>query len=125
MATENDFIVLLVDDTLTNLRLLMTLLEQAQCDVRVATSGKSALTAAQMHPPDLILLDVILPDMNGLALCEQFQSDPNLAHIPIVLITARLQDDMVAKARSVGVVDFVQKPLQLKQVMQKIDQYRR
>ena len=118
------FTVLIVDDTLTNVRLLLTLLEQADCDVRVATSGKSGLLAAQLQPPDLMLIDAVLPDMDGNTLCQQLKDDASLVHVPLILVTAHTTPEAIAQAHEIGFDDYVQKPLNLREVMQKLDLYR-
>ena len=121
---DRNYTVLIVDDTLTNVRLLLSLLEQSQCDVRVSTSGKSALLAAQLNPPDLIFIDAVLPDMDGVTLCGQIQSDDGLKHIPLILVTAHMDQEAQALAHQLGFADCVQKPLNLREIMTKLNQYR-
>ncbi|MEN9352781.1 MAG: hypothetical protein RL318_106 [Fibrobacterota bacterium] len=105
-----DAIVLVVDDTPENLSLLNALLKE-RYRVKIATGGRKALAMAKEAPPDLILLDVMMPDMDGYETCRQFKQDPNLATIPIIFLSAlgEVEDEKLGFA--VGAVDYITKPL--------------
>ncbi|MCB1907658.1 MAG: diguanylate cyclase [Rhodocyclaceae bacterium] len=102
--------VLIVDDERSNITILGNLLE-ADCDVVVATDGASALRrASAADKPDLILLDVMMPDMNGYEVCRQLKEDAVTRDIPVIFITAMGEEDSEEYGLSVGAVDYVTKP---------------
>lgn len=103
--------ILIVDDLATNRMLLRLHLARAFYDVVEATDAESALRIAREAPPDLTLIDVILPGVNGYELCRRFKDDPRTTHIPVVMITALgAQTDRVA-ALEAGADDFLSKPI--------------
>lgn len=112
--------ILVVDDTAENLRLLASILEPLGYEMRPATSGRQALQAAQHSPPDLVLLDVNMPEMNGYQVCEAFKAQPELKDIPILFLTALSDIADKVKAFSVGGVDFITKPFHLEEVQARV-----
>jgi CheY-like chemotaxis protein len=112
MADDNDLrgaSLLLVDDAPANLDVLCALLETEGVDVALATDGPLALEIAANTHPDLILLDVMMPQMDGFEVCRRLKMDPVLKSIPVLFITARDQlEDVVAGFRAGG-VDFITK----------------
>ena len=85
-TTENN--ILIVDDNPDNLRLLAKMLESQGYVVRKSLSGRMALQAVNRDPPDLILLDITMPEMNGYEVCQQLKSSPITTNIPIIFISA-------------------------------------
>lgn len=112
--------ILVVDDTSENLRLLASILEPLGYEVRPVTSGRQALAAAQHAAPDLVLLDVNMPEMSGYEVCEAFKARPELREIPIVFLTALSDIADKVKAFSVGGVDFISKPFHLEEVQARV-----
>ena len=112
--------ILVVDDAPHNLRLLVSLLSQAY-EVIVASDGATALTIAQEQLPDLILLDVMMPEMNGFEVCTQLKSDSLTSDIPVIFLTVfdKLSDKMTAF--NAGGVDYVTKPFQTKEVLARVE----
>ena len=103
--------VLVVDDTPTNLTILGDLLSPLY-RVRVANSGQRALAAAASQPqPDLILLDIMMPGMDGYTVIQHLKADPDLRHIPVIFVTAMNADDDEARGLALGAVDYVTKPI--------------
>ena len=102
--------ILVVDDTPDNLRLLSILLTRQGYEVGKALNGYMALTAAKTARPDLILLDISMPEMNGYEVCEQLKADNQTREIPVIFISAL--DDVwdKVKAFTVGGVDYITKP---------------
>lgn len=119
MAAEQDSI-LIVDDTPANLRLLAKILADANYIVRPARDGKSALASAQSAPPDLILLDVMMPEMDGYEVCQKLKTDEHTANIPVIFISAL--DDVQDKVRAfaVGGVDYIPKPFHAEEVLARV-----
>jgi PleD family two-component response regulator len=112
--------ILVVDDTIENLRFLSMLLLEQGYQVRKALSGKMALTAAQAAVPDLILLDINIPDLNGYDVCKQLKQDPQTALVPVIFLSAI--NDVTDKVRAfqAGGVDFITKPFQFEEVLIRI-----
>ena len=103
--------ILVVDDTPDNITLLCGLLGD-QYKNKVATNGQKALQIAFTPPhPDLILLDIMMPEMDGYEVCRQLQANPVTASIPIIFLTAKSQDEDEAKGFELGAVDYITKPI--------------
>jgi len=117
--------ILVVDDTLANVQLLSGLLRAQGYKVRPVLSGRQAIQAVQSHPPDLILLDITMPEMSGYEVCEQLKNDPATADIPIIFISALSEAFDKVKAFSVGGVDYVTKPFQSEEVQARIQTHLR
>ncbi|MBE9223862.1 response regulator [Phormidium sp. LEGE 05292] len=113
--------ILIVDDTPDNLRLLSTMLTGQGYYVRKAINGQIALKATEMSPPDLILLDVNMPLMNGYEVCQALKANPNTCKIPVIFISALDQVIDKIKAFEVGGVDYITKPFQLEEVLARIN----
>ena len=120
-AEETHQNILIVDDTSANLLLLTRMLTLRGYDVRPVLSGKLALQAARTAPPDLILLDINMHDMNGYELCEQFKADAELKEIPVIFISVRSEAIDKVKAFRVGGVDYVTKPFQWEELHARIE----
>lgn len=112
--------ILIVDDTPANLRLLMQILSQDEYRVRVIPNGKLALQSVATMPPDLILLDIMMPGLDGYAVCAQLKADPTTAAIPIIFITALNEPLDKVKAFSIGGVDYITKPFQIEEVLARV-----
>jgi adenylate cyclase len=113
--------ILVVDDTPDNLRLLIRILQKEGYKVRPVTNGFSALEAIQSSRPDLILLDIMMPDISGYEICERLKSDPHLRGIPIIFLSALEDVFNKAKAFEVGGSDYITKPFQVKEVLARVN----
>ncbi len=113
--------ILVVDDTLANLQLLAWMLKKQGHKVRPVPDGKLALRAARREPPDLILLDINMPDMNGYEVCVELKADPQLRGIPVIFLSANTEVSDKVKAFSVGGVDYVTKPFQFEEVEARVE----
>ena len=109
--------ILVVDDMPTNLRLLSQTLAEKGYGVRTVTSGPRALESARTSPPDLILLDVRMPEMDGYEVCTHLKEDERTAHIPIIFISALDQVEDKVQAFQYGGVDYITKPFQVEEVL--------
>lgn len=113
--------ILIVDDTPDNLRLLSTMLTGQGYEVRSVINGAMALMGVRAEPPDLILLDINMPHMNGYEVCEQLKADDCSRDIPVIFISA-LEDVLdKVKAFAVGGVDYIVKPFQIEEVLARIE----
>jgi signal transduction histidine kinase len=108
--------ILVVDDTPANLQLLSGMLRKGGCKVRPVASGQEALQAAQRIPPDLVLLDITMPGMDGYEVCHCLKEDPKLADIPVLFMSALSETADKVKAFAAGGVDYVIKPFELAEV---------
>ena len=112
--------ILLVDDTPNNLRLLSDLLSHQGYKVRSVTNGQTALKACQAKPPDLILLDINMPQMNGYEVCEKLKADEQTREIPVIFLSALDEAIDKVKAFTVGGVDYISKPFQIEEVLVRV-----
>ncbi len=113
--------ILIVDDTPANLRLLSQMLTEAAYYVRPVPAGSLALAAVQAEPPDLILLDIKMPEMNGYQVCEGLKADPKARDIPIIFISALDSTQDKVEAFRVGGVDYITKPFQVEEVLARVE----
>lgn len=119
-STSNYGSILIVDDQLDNLRVLSTILAKEGYNVRKALNGQMALTAVKTLPPDLILLDINMPEMDGYEVCERLKADPANCNIPVIFIS--ILDDVLDKIKGikVGGADYITKPFQFEEVIARV-----
>jgi phosphoserine phosphatase RsbU/P len=113
--------ILVVDDTSANLQVLTGMLKERGYKVRPAPSGKLALLAAQRDPPDLILLDINMPEMNGYEVCRQLKADDRLRGIPVIFISALTEQLDKVNAFAIGGVDYITKPFQMEELHARVE----
>ena len=111
---------MVVDDVPTNLEILEEILSSQGYSVRSFTSGYSAFSSALNSPPDLILLDIMMPEINGFELCQQFKDNPTLKDIPVIFISALNDTENIVKAFTQGGVDYITKPFKEGEVFARI-----
>lgn len=112
--------ILIVDDTPANLRMLADMLLERGYKVRPVSGGKLALQAAIANPPDLILLDVTMPELDGYEVCERLKAHESLKGIPVIFISALNETMDKVKAFSVGGIDYITKPFQFEEVAARV-----
>lgn len=112
--------ILIVDDTPVNLRLLSQILDEQGYQTRPVPDGRLALAAAQAKPPDLVLLDIRMPDMDGYQVCAQLKDDARTKDIPIIFISALDAVEDKVKAFTVGGVDYITKPFHVEEVLARV-----
>jgi two-component system, NtrC family, sensor kinase len=120
MAAKELNNILIVDDTPQNLHLLVDLLTKYDYQVRPVPNGKLALSAAEINPPDLILLDVMMPDLNGYEVCKQLKTNPKTKDIPVIFISAGNEAVDKVKAFAIGGADYIGKPFEIHEVLMRI-----
>ncbi|NOR68138.1 MAG: response regulator [Methylomarinum sp.] len=108
--------ILLADDNPDNLKVMGSMLEQYGYGVRVATNGNQAYSSIKTLPPDLVLLDIHMPGLDGYELCEKLKQDVALADIPVIFISALSETYNKVKGFELGAVDFIVKPFELEEV---------
>lgn len=108
--TDNRGVVLIVDDVTDNIRVLGNMLKNRGYTVIPATSGQQAINIARDRKPDLILLDIQMPEMDGYHTCETIKSDPQMHDIPVIFLTARHDPEDIVRGFEIGGVDYITKP---------------
>lgn len=115
---ENSAKILVVDDNPVNMDFLVELLKDY--DVRTALDGNSAFEAIREDLPDLILLDITMPEMSGFEFCEQLKTNERTSNIPVIFLTASKDDESILKAFAVGGQDYITKPYRVPEVLVRI-----
>ena len=117
--------IMIVDDTPANLKLLEDMLLLEGYEVRSFPLGRLALAAALKHPPDLILLDVNMPEMNGFEVCERLKAEGRLRDIPVIFLSALHETQDKVNAFRSGAVDYISKPYQIEEVHARVETHLR
>ncbi|MEJ2794091.1 response regulator [Iodobacter sp. LRB] len=113
--------LLIIDDSATNLTMLSSLL-QNQYKVKVAINGEKGLRLAKASPPDLILLDIMMPVMDGFEVCIQLKKDPGTTHIPIIFLSGKNEIKDKEKCWQIGAADYIVKPIDPDKLLLSIQQ---
>lgn len=113
--------ILIVEDEESLLKLESILLTTKGYLVQGVTSGLAALEAISEEPPDLVLLDVMLPKMDGFEVCSRIKQNPNTRHIPVILLTAKKTPEDMARGQEVGADHYITKPFKSAMVMETIE----
>ncbi len=109
--------ILVVDDNPDAIAIVKSALEARGFSVNTAERGAAALESATADPPDVILLDIMMPDMSGIEVLEKLKATPSMASIPVILVTAKTQDDDVISGYAVGAEYYITKPFTTRQLM--------
>lgn len=118
MKTKNK--ILVVDDTAASLKLLSDLLKAEGYEVRAAINGELALESTIGNPPDLILLDILMPGMDGFEVCRRLKASPDTRNVPVIFISALSDTDEKVQGFGLGAVDFVTKPYQREELLSRV-----
>jgi DNA-binding response OmpR family regulator len=113
--------ILVVDDNADSVAIMQTILENRGYEVRVAPSGAEALAQLQAELPDLVLLDVMMPEVSGLQVLQQIKGDAATEKVPVILVTAKTHDDDVLSGYQYGADYYITKPFTAKQLVYGID----
>jgi PAS domain S-box-containing protein len=120
MLTVEPYTVLIVDDAPENIQVLSGILYQQGVKLTIAQNGKDALNAVTRKPPDLILLDILMPEMDGFAVCQSLKDDPATREIPIIFLTAKTQSEDIVKGFELGAVDYITKPVYPSELLSRV-----
>jgi len=112
--------ILIVDDLPDNLHLLGTALKNIGCEISIATEGKVALSLANSSKPDVILLDVLMPGMDGFEVCRQLKNNEKTKDIPVIFLTAKAGSDDVLLGFETGAYDYIVKPFNILEVIARV-----
>ena len=113
-------LIMIVDDNPQNIKILGNVLDENGYDTAVFLNGKSAIEFAKTEDPDLILLDIMMPDMDGYEVCEKLKKDMGTQTIPIIFITAKTETDDIVKAFDLGAVDYITKPFNSRELIARV-----
>lgn len=112
--------ILIVDDDATNLRLLGNILKKEKYQISLARSGREALEMTANFVPDLILLDILMPDMNGIDVCKQIKNTPETREVPVIFLTGKTRIEDFVKGFKVGAADYVTKPFNSSELLARV-----
>ncbi len=112
--------VLIIDDTPDNIQVLAGILSEKDVSLSYASSGQKALAAIHENLPDLILLDITMPGMDGFQVCKELKSHPQTLDIPVIFLTARVEEEDVLKGFRMGAVDYVTKPFNAQELVSRV-----
>ncbi|MFO7963232.1 MAG: SpoIIE family protein phosphatase [Desulfobacterales bacterium] len=124
MTEENEHItesILLVDDQPANLQVLMNTLERFGCKLLVAKTGEAALTIVEKAHPDLILLDIMMPGIDGFEVCRRLKAHPDTRKIPVIFLSALDETEDKVRGLQLGAVDYIAKPFQPEEVIARVN----
>jgi signal transduction histidine kinase len=113
--------ILLIDDTPEHIETVVSALKQYHFRIRVASRGSTGLKLLKDHQPDLILLDIYMPEMDGFEVCKQIKNDDNLCDIPVIFFTARNDEESIKKGFELGGQDYVTKPFHLSELLARVN----
>lgn len=120
LPNPSESVILVVDDVPTNIQVVGTILRGAGYQVVPATSPVQALKFAKDPPPDLILLDVMMPEIDGFEVCRRLKADPETSSIPVIFLTASVEAEQVVKGFEFGAVDYVTKPFNSAELLARV-----
>lgn len=120
MKNLSECTVLVVDDTEADIDLLVSLFGR-EYEVAVAMDGEAALEIAVNEPPDLVLLDIVMPGMNGYEVCERLKTIEMTKDIPVMFLSANIEETDRRKALALGAVDFIAKPINIVEIREKVE----
>ena len=119
-ASATGGVIVIVDDIFENLQVLGSILDASGYDTAYALNGPEALSVIGELLPDLVLLDVSMPGMDGFAVCERLKADPRTADIPVIFLTAFSEQDYITRGFQVGAVDYISKPFRQGELLSRV-----
>ena len=123
IKSEKKPLVLIVDDTIENLQVLGSILKAENYKVAVATGGNQAVAIASEISPDLILLDVMMPDINGFQTCKNLKNLQLTREIPVIFLTAKVENEDIIEGFKMGAVDYITKPFEFDDLINAVKKY--
>ena len=120
METKNSRKILIIDDSFINNLLFSDILERAGFSVHTLNSGKKALSKTLIYKPSVILLDIMMPGVDGFEVLDQLKSNKETENIPVIMVTADSKYESFVKARNLGAVDYIIKPIGAYELIRKV-----
>lgn len=118
---QNNSKVLIIDDSSVNNVLLQNVLEDQHFDVEISYRGNEAFDKIEKGPPDIILLDIMMPGMDGYKILKELKAKENTKNIPVIMISAKSDSMDIDKAMELGAADYIVKPINIKNIIEKIN----
>jgi len=115
--------ILLVDDSMTIIMTVKMILRRGLYDIEIAKDGLEALDKIEKNPPDLILLDIMMPNMDGFETCSTLKSQDHTNNIPVIMVTTRGEDENIQKSFDSGCDDYITKPINASALLSKIQNF--
>ena len=125
MKQSNEIKILIVDDSPTIRHQIKSLLSKSEFKLFEAENGSMALKKAKMEQPDIMLMDVQMPKMNGFQCCEQIKAHPELKHIRVIMVTGETGYENLSHAYRMGCNDYINKPINEQELMEKLNRVAR
>ncbi|MBK8884161.1 MAG: response regulator [Bacteroidales bacterium] len=113
--------ILIVDDSIDNLKVVGSILLERGYNIFVSNDGESALKTLGLNKIDLVLMDIIMPGMDGFEVCIKMKSNPDTQHIPVIFLSAKIETEDVVRGFEVGGVDYVTKPFHKQELLARVD----
>src|SRR6056297_403448 len=120
MENKTQFKILIVDDNPNNIKLLGSILNAEGYSAEFATSGPDALDWINSDSFDIVLLDIMMPEMDGYEVCQKMKANPETSHIPVIFITAKQDTDSIVKGFDIGAVDYISKPFKERELLARL-----
>ncbi len=122
MRKENEQpLIQIIDDSSTNIMLLQGILEEKGLQSEIFMNAEDGLAFLKDNTPDLIVLDIMMPKMDGYSFLEEMQKMEGKSEIPVIIVSAKTEDDDIKKAKVLGAVEYITKPLRIESFIQKIE----
>ncbi len=121
MSGKNGAKILIVDDSSVNNYLLENILEEKGYNLQIAFDGKEALNFLNEDPPDLVLLDIMMPGIDGYEILDKMTSDNKLKNIPVIMVTSKTEPQDKQKAMDIGAIDYIEKPIDIEKLLVKVE----
>ncbi len=113
--------ILVVDDSSVNNFLLENVLEEKGYTLQIAYNGKEALQFIENEPPDLVLLDIMMPGIDGYEILQKMNANSKTRGIPVIMVTSKSEESDRTKALEIGAIDYVMKPIDIEELLEKIE----
>jgi class 3 adenylate cyclase len=120
MSSPGEARILVVEDTVENIQVIGAILKQAGYQLSIARNGTQGLEIAGRTPPDLILLDIVMPDLDGFEVCRRLKADAALEEIPVIFLTSSNEVESVVKGFELGAVDYITKPFNAAELLSRV-----
>lgn len=114
--------ILVVDDSSVNNFLLENVLEEKGYTLQIAYNGKEALQFIENEPPDLVLLDIMMPGIDGYEILQKMNANSKTRGIPVIMVTSKSEESDRTKALEIGAIDYVMKPIDIEELLGKVEQ---
>lgn len=120
MSTDNPYSILIADDNPNNLKVLSSMLEDQGYKIRMSCNGRQALKSIELMPPDLIMLDIHMPELDGYEACRTLKASEKFRDIPVIFVSAMSEGFNKLLAFEVGGIDYIVKPFQFEEVISRV-----